>query len=94
MIPSRTSLFFTDPVANLILTIDEVVLARAQMRALQQQTSVNAVVCEFLEAYARTDEPVTAMAQFVDIAERSSAGSAGAGRRWSRHDIYEERTTG
>jgi plasmid stability protein len=81
-------------VVNLTLTIDEAVLRRARIRALEQHTSVNAVVREFLEAYAGVDERVAAMAMFLDIAERSGAGAAGVGRSWRRDDIYDERTAG
>jgi plasmid stability protein len=81
-------------VANLTLTIDETVLRRARIRALEQRTSVNAVVREFLEAYAGGDERVAAVAMFLDLAEQSHAGDRGEGRTWTREDIYAERTAG
>ena len=82
----------TDPVANLTLTVDETVLRPARIRALEQHTSLNAVVRELLEAYAGVDGRVAAMATFLDIAERSGAGAAGVGGARRRDGIYDERT--
>ncbi len=43
--------------ANLTLTIDDDVLRRPRIRALERDTSVNAVVREFLASYAGASEP-------------------------------------
>ena len=40
---------------NLTITVDDDVLRRARIRALEQGTSVNAVLREFLESYAGAD---------------------------------------
>lgn len=82
---------YTDPVANLTLAIDDELLMRARMRALKEGTSVNAVVRSYLELYAHADARQAAMKQFVEIAEQSDAGSASAGRTWTRDEIYGER---
>jgi plasmid stability protein len=37
---------------NLTIAVDDEVLRRARIRALEQGTSVNAVLREFLESYA------------------------------------------
>jgi hypothetical protein len=37
---------------NLTITVDEGTLKRARMRALEEDTSVNAVLREYLEEYA------------------------------------------
>lgn len=76
---------------NLTLTIEEETLKRARIRALEQGTSVNAVVREFLESYSGTAEQHRALRRFVEIAESSDAGAAGRGRTWKREDLYEER---
>ncbi|MGH8925537.1 MAG: hypothetical protein ACRDWA_13005 [Acidimicrobiia bacterium] len=75
--------------SNLTLSIDEDLLRRARIRALEQGTSVNAAVRDFLEGYVARR---TAMEGFLAIAQEHSAGSAGAGRTWKRDEIYEERT--
>ena len=83
---------YTDPVTNLTLAIDEDLLRRARIRALEDGTSVNSVVREFLAAYAGRGEQVTAVANFLAVAGQSEAGRDGAGRTWNRDDIYESRS--
>jgi hypothetical protein len=77
--------------ANLTLTIDESVLRRARIRAIEQNTSVNAVVREFLESYAGKDDQERAVQEFLKLARSSRASSGPEGRTWTREDIYEER---
>lgn len=76
--------------ANLTLTVDEQLLKRARMVALQRNTSVNAAVREFLERFSGEDESAVALAQFLDDAQASTAGS-GQRRTWQREDLYDER---
>jgi plasmid stability protein len=78
-------------VANLTLTIDDEVLKRARLRALESGTSVNAVVREYLNDYAAADRAHRAIRAFLEIAERSTAASGADGRTWTRNDIYENR---
>ena len=77
---------------NLTLTIDEKLLTRARIRALEQGTSVNALVREFLESYAGSVGNERAVDGFLDIGDRSVAGAEGSGRDWAREDIYAERS--
>ncbi len=86
---------YTDPVANLTLAIDDDLLRRARIRALEQGTSVNAVVRDYLAAYVDTDSPLRAARRFLSIAdEHPETGTAGTGRTWTRNDIYGERFDG
>ncbi len=82
---------YTYPVANLTLTIDEGTLRRARIRALEQGTSVNAVVRTFLDSYGGVEDERRALRRFVEIAEGSDSGVRGKGRGWTREDLYEER---
>jgi len=75
--------------ANLTLTIDAEVLRRARIRALERGTSVNAVVSEYLERFAGIGATATALAQFLELAERSHASSGPEGRTWRREDLYD-----
>ena len=77
--------------ANLTLTIDEDVLRRARIRAIERNTSVNAVVREFLESYAGKDDLERAKEEILRIARESNASSGPEGRTWKREDIYEDR---
>lgn len=75
--------------ANLTVSVDERVLRRARIRALERGTSVNAVVAEYLERYAGADATATALAGFLDLAARVDAGSGAGGRTWRRDELYD-----
>ena len=76
--------------ANLTLVIDDALLRRARIRALEQGTSVNAVVRELLAAYA-DDRAVAGRRRVVALARAAPSGSAGPSRAWTREDIYADR---
>jgi plasmid stability protein len=74
--------------ANVTITIDDEVLQRARLRALQQGTSVNAVVRETLEAYAgAADSRTRAIERLLEISRRSR--SRRGRRRWTRDDLHD-----
>jgi plasmid stability protein len=75
--------------ANLTITIDDETLRLARIRALHQGTSVNALLREYLEAYAVTDRTRQALDGFLELARRSRASSGAAGRRWTRDELHE-----
>jgi plasmid stability protein len=76
-------------VTNLTLTLDESLLRRARIRALQRGTSVNAVVREFLEGYAGDEHESEALQAFGALADSTRAGSGPAGRSWTRDEIHD-----
>lgn len=84
-------LCYTDPVANLTLTIDGETLKRARIRALEQGTSVNAIVREYLNDYAGAPSRERALLEVLEMTEDVVAGSGPGGRSWSRDEIYDER---
>lgn len=74
--------------ANLTIAVDDEVLKQARLRALEQGRSVNALLREYLEAYAGTAETRhRAVQAFQELADRATSGSGG--RRWTRDDLYE-----
>ena len=75
--------------ANLTITVDDEVLRRARIRALEQGTSVNALLREYLEAFARSSPLRRAVAEFLDLARASKSGSGPKGRTWSRDDAHD-----
>jgi len=84
---------YTVPVANLTVTIDEATLRRARIRALEEGTSVNAIVREYLERFADADARASAARRrVVALARESAVGGEAAGRTWTRDDAYVERT--
>ncbi len=78
-------------VANVTLAIDDEVLQRARIRALERGTSVNALVRDFIGAFAGAGEAEQGLREFVSSARASGARSGSSGRRWSREALYDER---
>ena len=78
--------------ANLTIVVDEGTLKKARMRALEEGTSVNAVLREKLEEYAGTRrEQMEALERILVSSRESTSGSGPGGRTWTRDEIYEER---
>lgn len=74
---------------NLTVTIDERILKRARIRALEQGTSVNALVADYLTSYADLDDAKAAIDEFLERARQSPASSGPEGRTWRREDLYD-----
>jgi hypothetical protein len=84
-----------DVVANLTITVDDGTLKKARMRALEEDTSVNAVLREYLEEYAgRRQEQLEAARRIIEASRGSKSGSGPGGRKRKREDAYEERLGG
>ena len=74
--------------ANLTIAVDEELLKRARLRAIEEGTSVNAVLRERLEEYARgRNDRLQAGLEILEAAKRSKMSSGG--RRWTREELYE-----
>ena len=74
--------------ANLTITIDGDLLKKARQRALENGTSVNAVLRDYLTAYAGDGESRRrALTEILDLAARVDTGSGG--RRWTRDELHE-----
>jgi ABC-type proline/glycine betaine transport system substrate-binding protein len=74
--------------ANVTLSIDEEDLKRARIHAIEQGTSLNAVIRQFVKQYAVSSERYRQITESIlTHAEVSTASSAG--KRWSREEIYE-----
>jgi len=74
--------------ANLTITIDEESLKKARIRAIQEGTSVNALLREFLDSYAGVRrEQQAAMRKILAIS--SSSNSRRGGRTWTRDSLHE-----
>jgi hypothetical protein len=74
--------------ANLTITVDDDVLRQARIRALEQGTSVNALLRSCLESYAGTPAAhQRAIRSLLGLSAR--ARSARGGRRWTRDELHE-----
>jgi plasmid stability protein len=74
---------------NLTLSIDEDLLKKARIRALEEDTSVNAMVRDYLLRLVALDSRQPGMTEFLAWTERVHAGSGPEGRRWTRDELYE-----
>lgn len=77
--------------AHLTLTIDDDLLRRARIRALEQGESVNGLVRTWLERFADRDAQVNATEAIIEISRRAGGSSGAGGRDWTRDDAYSER---
>lgn len=75
--------------ANLTITIDERLLKQARRRALEDGTSVNALLRTYLERYAGSGQAGEALAGFARLARRSAASSGPQGRTWTRDELHD-----
>lgn len=74
---------------NLTITVDEGTLKRARMRALEEDTSVNAVLREYLEEYAGVRrERREAARRILELSKNSRASSEGKGLP-KREELYD-----
>lgn len=74
---------------NLTITVDEQTLKNARIRALQEDTSVNALLREFLEEYAGVKkERSEAGRRLLEIARKSIMSSGGKGLP-RREEVYD-----
>jgi hypothetical protein len=72
--------------ANLTVVIESETLKRARMRALEEGTSVNAVVRDYLADYAGTAHKEKAINDLLRLSRR--AKTRRGSRRWTRDDLH------
>ena len=74
--------------ANLTITIDDELLRSARIRALEQGTSVNALLRDYLVAYAGS-APLQERALADLLALSNGAASRRGDATWSRDELHE-----
>jgi plasmid stability protein len=74
---------------NLTLAIDDHVLRRARIRAMEQGTSVNALVREYIVRLAGESDAAKGIAEFLRIVSGTGASSGSQGRTWSRDELHD-----
>ena len=73
---------------NLTIAVDESIVRKARVRAINEGTSVSARVREFLSDYAQgNDRQQIAGQAFIAAARRSKANSESAA--WTREDAHD-----
>jgi hypothetical protein len=74
--------------ANLTVVIESETLKRARMRALEEGTSVNAIVRDYLADYAGMQaEKEKAIHDLLRLSQRSKTRRGN--RRWTRDDLHQ-----
>ena len=75
--------------ANLTLSIDIELLQKAREAALREQTSVNALVREYLKGYVNARERRLRALDALDaVAERTESASQ---QRWTRESLHDRK---
>lgn len=73
---------------NLTIAVDDEVLKRARIRALEEGSSVNAVLREHLESYAGvTRRRRAALARLLLLSKTARSGRGAAA--WTRDELHE-----
>lgn len=77
--------------ANLTISVDDRVLKQARLRALEENTSVNAVLGKRLEEYAQVEEVgrrrLAALQRVIEIADAHTIERGVTA--WNREALYE-----
>ena len=74
--------------ANLTITVPEEVLKSARRRALEQGTSVNAVLRDYLSQFAGTQSAqANAAKRLLELSRTARSGRGKA--KWTRDDLHE-----
>lgn len=73
--------------SNLTIAIDPATLKKARLRALQEGTSVNALLRHYLVAYAGTRNEQQEAVQDLLALGKASAARRG-GQAWNRADLH------
>ena len=71
---------------NLTITVEDELLKRARIRALEENTSVNAVLRKYLESYVDTTRQRRAVGRLLDLSRTAQAGGGAA--RWTRDELH------
>lgn len=75
--------------ANLTITVDDEILRRARIRALEQGTSVNRLLSEYLARYADVEASRAAVDRFLRLSADAPGASGPGGRTWTRDEAHE-----
>ena len=73
---------------NVTITVDKDVLKRARIRAITEDTSVNAVVREFLATYAGAAGPRRDAIEGLLSLSRTATSARGAAN-WTRDELHD-----
>lgn len=73
---------------NVTLSVEEEDLKRARIHAIEQGTSLNAVIRSFVKEYATGSDRYRRITEAI-LAHAEASGASSEGHRWCRDDLYE-----
>jgi len=73
--------------ANLTISIEDEVLKKARMRALEEGTSVNALLRDYLERFTAVSAARLSVAERI-LSVSAKAGSRRGASRWTREEVH------
>lgn len=74
--------------ANLTISVEDDVLKQARIKAIEQGTSINAILREYLEAFAGVrQKQEEAIRDLLQLSQ--SAKSRLSGHKWIRNELHE-----
>jgi hypothetical protein len=76
--------------ANLTITVDKETLKKARMNALAQNTSVNRILQEYLEAYVGTNREQENAVRYI-ISLSAASRSRRGNRLWTRDELHQRK---
>ncbi len=74
--------------ANVTLSVEEEDLKRARIHAIEQGTSLNAVIRSFVKEYATGSERYQRITESI-LAHANRSKASSEGQRWRRDEIYD-----
>lgn len=83
-------LCYTAIMGNLTISVDEEVLKRARIRALELGLSVNAILSDYLELFSGTRERREEAADLLVSLSRQSEARRGD-KGWTREELHERK---
>jgi hypothetical protein len=75
--------------SNVTLSLEDDLLRRARSKAVEQGTTFNDVVRQFLKSYVGPSEAEIGVAMLEDLASRSAFSVGEQGITWTREALHE-----
>jgi plasmid stability protein len=75
-------------VANVTIALDDDLVRRARVKAVNEGTSINAVIRDFLDAWTSDNAARTAAVQRLRAAMEASTYDSGAAA-WTREELHQ-----
>ncbi|MBN1962968.1 MAG: hypothetical protein JW841_18710 [Deltaproteobacteria bacterium] len=75
--------------ANLTISIDDEILKQARIWAIENNTSVNSLLRDYLKVFVGQHLCKKPLQEFLSLTTDVASGSGSYGRTWKREDLYD-----